>query len=129
MTLTVFMVDDNRNFLAAAQDALATVAGVCVIGQAGCGRDALVQIEALKPDLVLLDIGLPDISGVELGLQLHHWRQPPHIIFVSLHDSSGYANLAHDVGAQGFVNKADFVTDLLPLVAGFTNAPARGTHK
>lgn len=129
MALTVFMVDDNRTFLAAAGGALATLPGVTVIGHAGCGRDALAQIEALKPDLVLLDIGLPDISGVEVGSQLCQWRQPPHIIYVSLHDLADYANLVHDMGAAVFVNKADFVTELLPLVTTFTETPARGTHK
>lgn len=129
MALTVFLVDDNRTFLAAAGGALATLAGVAVIGHATGGIDALAKIEILQPDVVLLDIGLPDISGVEVGLQLRTWKTPPHIVFVSLHDRAGYSDLEQEVGAMGFVNKADFVTELLPLLASFTDAPPRGTHK
>lgn len=129
MALTVFLVDDNRTFLAAAQDALATLDGVVVVGYALCGHDALAQVEALKPDMVLLDIGLPDISGIAVGLQLSTWAQPPHILFVSLQDTTGYAAMQQEVGAMGFVNKASFVTELFPLLESAMHYPTRGTHK
>lgn len=123
------MVDDNRNFLAAAQDALATLDGVVVVGHSTCGCDALAQVEVLKPDMVLLDIGLPDISGITVGLQLSTWAQPPHILFVSLQDGTGYAAMQEEIGAMGFVNKANFVTELLPLLETAMHYPTRGTHK
>ena len=129
MAITVFLVDDNRTFLAAADAALSTISGVTVIGHAVCGVDALAKIEALRPDVVLLDIGLPDISGIEVGLQLGTWNTPPHIVFVSLLDRAGYSGLEQEVGAFGFVDKGDFVTELLPIMTAFTEAPARGTHK
>lgn len=129
MALTVFLVDDNRTFLAAAQGALATLDGVVVVGYALCGYDALAQLEVLKPDMVLLDIGLPDISGIAVGLQLSTWAQPPHILFVSLQDGTGYKETQKEVGAMGFVNKANFVTELFPLLESAMFYPTRGTHK
>lgn len=129
MALTVFIVDDNRTFLAAAQDALATLAGVSVVGYAVNGRDALTQIEVLKPDMVLLDIGLPDISGIAVGMQLRKWAQPPLILLVSLHDDAGYLTIQKEIGALGFVDKTNFVTDLLPLLETLIDHPTRGTHK
>ena len=117
------MVDDNRNFLAAAQDALSTLDGVVVVGHSNCGCDALAQIALLKPDLVLLDIGLPDISGIEVGMQLRTWTQPPHILFVSLQEGTGYAAIQKEIGAMGFVNKANFVTELLPLLESTRQYP------
>lgn len=116
MALTVFLVDDNRTFLAAARDALATVDGVSVVGHAVSGRDALAQLAVLKPDMVLLDIDLPDLSGIEVGIQLRTWAHPPQILFVSLHDGASYAATQLEVGAIGYVNKANFVTELLPLL-------------
>lgn len=129
MALRVFMVDDNRNFLAAAQDALATVDGVAVVGHAVCGRDALAQIALLKPDMVLLDIGLPDISGIEVGMQLRSWAQPPRILFVSLHDGSNFAAMQQQVGAIGYVNKANFVTEVLPLLESLVLCTSGSIHK
>lgn len=129
MALTVFLVDDNRTFLDAADGVLATVEGISVIGQASSGLDALAKIEALKPDLVLLDIGLPDISGIDVGLQLSSWARPPHIVYVSLHDETGYASLLERVGAIGFIHKANFVTELLPLLETFAQDPTRDTRK
>lgn len=129
MALTVFIVDDNRTFLAAAQDALATLGGLTVVGCAVNGRDALAQIEVLKPDLVLLDIGLPDISGIAVGLQLRTWAQPPLMLLVSLHDGAGYLTVQKEIGALGFVDKTNFVTDLLPLLETLIDNPTRGTHK
>jgi DNA-binding NarL/FixJ family response regulator len=129
MALRVFMVDDNRTFLAAAQDALATVDGVTVVGHAVCGRDALAQIALLKPDMVLLDIGLPDISGIEVGMQMRTWAQPPRIIFLSLHDGAHFTALIQQVGSMGYVNKANFVTELLPLLESLVPCTFGSTHK
>lgn len=129
MTLTVFLVDDNRTFLSAARGALATVEGVVVVGHAVCGRDALVQIELHKPDMVLLDVGLPDISGIEVGLQLRTWEKPPRIIFVSLHDEANFTALLQQAGAEGYVNKANFVTELLPLLESLVPNAFGSIHK
>lgn len=129
MALTVFLVDDHRTFLAAAQSALATLDGVAVVGHAYCGRDALAQLEVLKPDMVLLDIGLPDISGIEVAMQLATWAQPPHILFVSLYDGVSYTAAQHAVGAMGYINKANFVTELFPLLEAIKHNPTRSTHK
>lgn len=83
----------------------------------------------LQADIVLLNMDLPDISGAELGLQLHTWQPPPHIVFVSVHDRAEYSDLEQKVGSTRFVNKADFVAGLFPMLARFADAPARGTHK
>lgn len=123
------MVDDNRTFLVAAQHALASVDGLTVVGHAVCGRDALAQLEVLKPDVVLLDIGLPDISGIEVGMHLRACAQPPRIVFVSLHDETIYAAMQQQVGAVGFVTKANFVTELLPLLKSIVQSSNQTTHK
>lgn len=128
MTLTVFLVDDNRTFLSAACGALATVEGVVVVGHAVCGRDALVQIELHKPDMVLLDVGLPDISGIEVGLQLRTWAKPPRIIFVSLHDEAHFTAVLQQASGEGYVNKANFVTELLPLLESISGSANWNAH-
>lgn len=129
MALAVLLVDDNHTFLDAAYGVLATVEGISVIGHAASGLDALAKIEALKPNMVLLDIGLPDISGIAVGLQLSSWAQPPHIVYVSLQGETGYETVQECVGAIGFFNKANFVTELLPLLETFAHNPTRDTRK
>lgn len=120
MTVSLYLVDDNLTFLTAVRRFLEQLPDVQVIGQSTLGADALLQIEKTHPDLILLDISLPDISGMQVASELSRWKQPPHIIFLSMYDGADYVALAEKLGAIAFVNKADFVCELdvlLPILA------------
>lgn len=129
MALRTFLVDDNLTFLTAVCGFLAQLPEVDVIGQSTRGVDALEQIEQCKPDVVLLDLELPDVSGLDVGLTLSFWKQPPHIIILSMHDSAGYVAMAEKLGALAFVNKADFVSELPVLLGLIATRPPRETCK
>lgn len=88
-----------------------------VVGEAHDGREALNKARALAPDLVLLDIVLARLSGFEVAKTMRTWRHPPRIVFLSMHDNAAYRSAASDLGVQGFVGKADLMTDLMPLIA------------
>jgi len=110
------LVDDNRTFVAAVKQLLDLLPETQVIGQAHNGRDALVQIKQLQPDLVLLDIAMPEMTGLEVARSLYAWPNPPCIVFLSMHDSAAYRDAARDLGAAGYVGKSDFVAELLPII-------------
>jgi len=114
--IRTFLVDDNPKFLEAAKSFLATSAQFEIVGHANSGREALEQIPELHPDLVLLDLVMPDVNGLEVTRQLKIGQGAPHIIILTLHDNAAYHILAQTVEADGFVSKADFGTELLPLV-------------
>ena len=119
MALRTFLVDDNLTFLTAVCGFLAQLPEVDVIGQSTRGVDALV----------LLDLALPDVNGIDVGLTLSFWKQPPHIIILSIHDNAGYMALAEKLGALAFVNKADFVSELPVLLGLLATRPPRETCK
>ena len=116
MTLKILLVDDSRSFRVAVQAFLGTLPNVQVVGLAHDGHQALIEAELLKPDLVLLDIVMPGMSGFEVAHALRSWPLPPRIVFLSLHDGSDYRAWARAQGAVGFVSKTDFCVELIPLL-------------
>jgi len=128
MTIKVLLVDDNLVFLAAVRKCLATLPGVDVIGEAHDGSAALVHAERLQPDLVLLDIAMPRLNGIEVAKIMLAWPNAPHIVFLSMYDSNDYKAAAQELGALGFVSKSDFVVQLLPIITELlADMPTRTT--
>ena len=132
MTLQILLVDDNRTFLAAVKNFLDTLPQVEVVGQAYNGRSALALAEQLQPDLVLLDIVMPEMNGLDTAAALQKMASPPRIVFLSMHDSAAYRTAARELGARGYIGKGDFVADLVPLIDSIsselaTPAPMRAS--
>jgi len=116
MDFKILLVDDNQTFAASVKQFLAILQGATVIGHATSGQDALEQARALKPDLILMDIGLPDTSGLDVARTLQTWTEPPQVIFLTMHNNQAYRDAAQKAGAAGFVNKANFVSQLFPII-------------
>jgi DNA-binding NarL/FixJ family response regulator len=106
MTAGVLIVDDHVRFRTAARRALER-AGWTVVGQAGNGADALRAAHALEPAVVLLDVGLPDMSGLEVARRLRVGSPRSAVVVISTHDSDEYRELAVASGARGFLPKAE----------------------
>jgi DNA-binding NarL/FixJ family response regulator len=122
MSLRILLVDDNHTFLTAVRKYLDMLPKAEVVGEASDGPDALIKAKALQPDLVLLDIVMPYMSGLEVAAHMQTWHQPPDIIFLSLHDSESYRAAARDLGVVALVGKANFVVDLLPIVVSLADS-------
>jgi DNA-binding NarL/FixJ family response regulator len=78
--------------------------------------EAVERAEELKPDLVLLDIGLPRVNGIEAGRRIRKISPNSKILFVSQESSADVVLEAFDLGAQGYLLKADAADELLPAV-------------
>jgi len=115
--IKILLVDDNLTFLTAVRKFLAMLPDTQVIAEAHDGRQALAQAAQWRPDLVLLDIMMPGLTGLEVAKLMQAWPQAPHIVFLSMYDNVSYREVAHELGALGFVGKADFVAELLPIIA------------
>ena len=107
MPRTVLIVDDHPSFRATAR-ALLEAEGFQVVGEAATGVEALSEAEALHPDIVLLDVQLPDLDGFEIASRLigRNGREPD-VVLVSSRDASDYGNLIAECGARGFVAKGE----------------------
>jgi DNA-binding NarL/FixJ family response regulator len=107
MTRTVLIVDDHPSFRATAR-ALLESEGFRVVGEAKDGREAIEQAERLRPELVLLDVQLPDTTGFEVARTLAHSNGGgPAIVLVSSRDASDYGDEISACGAHGFVPKGE----------------------
>jgi DNA-binding NarL/FixJ family response regulator len=87
-----------------------------VVDQVADGLEAVQKVELLGPDLVLLDIGLPTLNGIEAGRQIRQRAPEAKIIFVSQESSCEVVHEALDLGAWGYVLKARAASDLLAAV-------------
>jgi DNA-binding NarL/FixJ family response regulator len=102
----VLVVDDHPSFRRCACTLL-TAEGFEVVGEAGDGATALALAEQLDPQLVLLDIRLPDIDGFEVASRLLARDPGVGIVLVSSRDRAEYGALIEESGARGFVSKAE----------------------
>jgi DNA-binding NarL/FixJ family response regulator len=122
--IKILLVDDNLTFLAAVRKCLAMLPNAQVVAEAHDGHQALALATQWQPDLVLLDIMMPGMNGLEAAAIMQSWPQPPQIVFLSMHDNAPYRLAAAELGVLGFVGKADFVAELLPLIANLVAAGA-----
>ena len=86
---------------------------MCVIGVASDGLEAVQKAEELQPDLILLDIGLPSLNGIEVARQIRKLCPKSKILFVSQESSADVVQGALGTGAQGYVVKIDAGRELL----------------
>jgi DNA-binding NarL/FixJ family response regulator len=103
---TVLIVDDHPSFRSCAR-ALLEEEGFDVVGEAADGASALEEAERLHPDVVLLDVQLPDLDGFAVAQKLHENGGAPRIVLVSSRDGSDFGPLVESSGAVGFIPKAE----------------------
>jgi DNA-binding NarL/FixJ family response regulator len=104
--VTVLIVDDHPSFRASARTLL-EAEGYEIVGEAENGLEAVKAAERLHPDLVLLDVQLPDIDGFEVAGRLCKLEDPPAVVLTSSRDGADYGPCINWCGARGFVPKAD----------------------
>lgn len=114
--LGVLLVDDHEPFRRFLLSHLKSKAELQVVGQASDGADAVRQAEKLKPDLILLDLGLPVLNGFEAARQIRRVAPQSKIIFVTGESSTEAVQEAFTLGAMGYVAKMRAGRDILPAI-------------
>jgi DNA-binding NarL/FixJ family response regulator len=102
----VLIVDDHPSFRASARVLLESE-GFDVIGEAEDGASAIAEATRLRPEIILLDVQLPDTDGFDVASQITAEGDHPAVILVSSRDSSDFGPLVSRCGALGFVPKAE----------------------
>ncbi len=110
---TILIVDDHPLVREGLISILKSAAGYEVVGQAGNARNAIRMVKNLKPDLVLLDLALPDKSGIELSREIRNISPPTRILIVSMHSKVEYIVKAFQAGATGYMVKESATEKLL----------------
>ena len=123
--ISVLVVDDNPTFLRILINFLREQNhnGLVVVAAAGGGEEALAKAQALQPRVVLLDLRMPGLSGLETIPRLRCTLPDVAIIALTLQESNGYRQAALAAGADEFVSKATLTTDLLPAIRRVMQAP------
>lgn len=101
----MLIVDDHEDFRRSAK-ALLESDGFSVVGEAIDGADAITQAMRLQPDVVILDIRLPDVDGFAVADEIATWPDPPSIVLISSRDASVYRAQLSATPARGFVAKS-----------------------
>lgn len=107
-TARILLVDDHPRFVAQVRRLLETHPDVRVVGSAASGEESLALTQALRPDVVFLDISMGGINGLETAQILRHTCPQSRVVLVTAHDNSEHRRAAIEAGATAFIQKDDF---------------------
>lgn len=115
--IRVFITEDHVVVRSGLRLLIDSEPDITVVGEAENGADAIARIEALEPDVVLMDISLPDISGIDV---VRHIKQRPdsrvRVLMLTMYAEADYLRLALDAGADGYVVKSVADDELLDAI-------------
>jgi DNA-binding NarL/FixJ family response regulator len=117
MKRRVVIVDDHAVFRQSARRML-EADGFDVVGEAIDGASGIAAVRALRPDVVLLDVQLPDIDGFDVAARLVDEDAPPVVVLTSSRDSADFGPLVARSGARGFVPKNELSGGRLAEIVG-----------
>jgi DNA-binding NarL/FixJ family response regulator len=118
---SVVVVDDDPSFLATVR-LLLEAEGFAVVGEALTGTEGVRQAGELRPDVVLVDVSLPDIDGFEVAERVGALAEPPPVVLTSSREEADFGGLVAQSPARGFIGKGDITGPALAALAG---APPR----
>lgn len=114
--LRILVADDHEIVRRGLVALLKTRAGWEVCGEAHDGREAVEKAKELKPDIVILDIGMPNLNGLEAARQMLHHNPQTKVLILTITDADELVRAVLDAGARGFVLKSDATRDLISAV-------------
>ena len=114
--IKTLIVDDNSRFRKHIKEFLASGSKIEVIGEASNGLEAIRKARELKPDLVLLDIRMPGINGIEATHQLKEKMPGIKVIILTVFDMDEYREAVKTNGADGYVIKKSLMNELVPVI-------------
>jgi DNA-binding NarL/FixJ family response regulator len=109
----VLVVDDHAAFRRALTSALSMVADIEVAGEAGSGTAACEEAEILKPDIIVMDLSMPDLSGIDAMRRIHETQPSLPVVILTAHADEGVEREAREAGASGFLAKGSGLRDLV----------------
>jgi len=119
--ITIFLADDHVILREGLKHILLEDTSLEIIGEAGDGREALEKIDKLKPDIAILDISMPTLSGLEASRVIRKYDKSIKIIILTRHDNEEYVQQAIKNGVNGFILKDSAGDDLLKAVRDVMN--------
>lgn len=119
--ITVIIVDDHPLFRAGLRQVIENDPRFELLAESGDGSAALDLIQAQKPEVAVLDVDLPGLSGLEIARQLREKKSPTALVILTMYKEEETFNRALDLGVKGFVLKENAVQDILNGLAAVAN--------
>lgn len=110
------LLADDHSIVRRGLRGLIEAAGHAVVGEAGDGLDAVRQCEEHQPDILILDIGMPKLNGIEVAARAQKMERRPGVIILSVHADESYIIRALAAGARAYLLKSATDEDLIPAV-------------
>jgi DNA-binding NarL/FixJ family response regulator len=116
MTITVFLADDHAMFREGLRLLLKTNPEISVVGEAGDGRETVHRVSSLCPDIVLMDIAMPVLNGIEATEQIRQACPATKIIILSMYSTAEHVFRAFKAGAKGYLLKESAGADAIQAI-------------
>jgi DNA-binding NarL/FixJ family response regulator len=113
----VILVDDNPDFLAVSREFLEAHEGVEVVATATSAHEALTMIDAAHPTVLITDMVMPGINGLDLTQQVKERWPMIHVIVLTMHNTARHRDAALSAGADAFITKSNMDSELMPALA------------
>src|SRR5882757_6665693 len=98
--LKIMLVDDNQRFMETAADYLSNHGELEIVGLACSGSEALRMVDELSPELVLMDLSMPEMNGLEATRHIKALPSPPKVVMLTMYEGAEYETLAQNAGAD-----------------------------
>ena len=115
-TLRLLLVDDHPGFINAAVRHLRKLEWIEIAGMAGNGIEAITQCEALRPDVVLMDLAMPEMGGLQATRLIKAQDNAPYIVIASHFDDAEHREHTLRAGADAFVSKLAYIHGIMPIL-------------
>jgi DNA-binding NarL/FixJ family response regulator len=116
MSITVFLAEDHRMVREGFRLLIETQSDIKVIGEAGNGREAVRQAAKLNPDVVLMDIEMPELNGIEATRQISETSPSTKVIILSMYSTPQHISRAFKAGARGYILKESAGDDVIKAI-------------
>jgi DNA-binding NarL/FixJ family response regulator len=114
--ITVFLVDDHAVMREGLTRLLETDGYIHVIGSAATGREAVAAVVQSNPQVVIMDISMPDMNGIEAARQIHERAPAVNVVILSMHSTPEHVFRALEAGARGYILKESAGSDIIAAV-------------
>jgi DNA-binding NarL/FixJ family response regulator len=112
--IRVLLADDHESILSQVRSVLGDEFEV--VGTVDNGRDAVREVQRLDPDVLVIDISMPVLDGLQAAARLRSLVVRTKVVFLTVHDDEDYIAAAFSAGASGYVTKGNVTTDLIPAI-------------